>query len=288
MPSRVTDAGSGWARFTVPLAYAGLLAVLVSLPVSAQMEIDGNAAADVTCHLTAGEPGTVAEVVDGDTLILADGRVVRMAGVEAPKPHLAMDGANIDEFARAAHDALEGFVAGARIEIRLGEFSRDRHDRTLAQVYLGDGTWLQEAMVEAGFVRVRPFAGDFSCLGDLVKHERGARDMARGLWRSAEYSVVSAYDPSLIERKGLYVLVEGWVVSVGHGNRVDFLNFGRNWRHDFTVIVGSSLAGRFADSGLPIDGLAEQRVRVRGVIEESGGSAIRLNDPGEIEVLGND
>ena len=197
MPSRVTQASSRRAGFAAAIACAGLLLVLVSPPVSAQVEIDSNATADETCKLTAGEPGTVAEVVDGDTLILSDGRVVRMAGVEAPKPHLAKAGANIGELARAAREALEGFIGGARIEIRLGEVSRDRHDRTLAQVYLGDGTWLQEAMVKAGFARIRPFPGDFSCLGDLVKYERGARDMSRGLWRSAEYSIVSAYDPSL-------------------------------------------------------------------------------------------
>ena len=179
-------------------------------------------------------------------------------------------------------------TGGFRVEISLGEVQLDRHERTLAQVYLGDGTWLQAAMVEAGLARVRPFAGDFSCLDSLVALESEARNMGRGLWRSAEYSVISAYDPSLIDRKGLYVLVEGRVLSVGHGNRVDFLNFGQFWRSDFTVMVAAKIAKRFTEIGQPIDTLAKRRVRVRGVIEESGGPAIRLSDPGEIEVLDDD
>jgi hypothetical protein len=97
--------------------------------------------------------------------------------------------------------------------------------------------------------------------------------------------VIGADDPSLIERKGLYVLVVGRVVSVGRGNRVDFLNFGRYWRRDFTVLVGAPVSARLTEKGLPVEELAGRRVLVRGVIGEGGGPAIRLNDPGEIEIL---
>jgi hypothetical protein len=53
-------------------------------------------------------------------------------------------------------------------------------------------------------------------------------------------------------------------------------------------MVDASISGRLAERGLPIETLAERWVRVRGVVEESGGPAIRLNHPSEIEVLGND
>jgi hypothetical protein len=66
---------------------------------------------------------------------------------------------------------------------------------------------------------------------------------------------------------------------------LDFLNFGRNWRRDFTVMVGAPVSARMAESGLPISALSGRRVIVRGVIEESGGAAMRLSDPSEIEIL---
>jgi hypothetical protein len=77
----------------------------------------------------------------------------------------------------------------------------------------------------------------------------------------------------------------GRVVSVGLGNRLDFLNFGRNWRRDFTVMVGAPVSARMAEGGLPISALSGRHVLVRGVIEESGGPAMRLSDPSEIEIL---
>ena len=78
------------------------------------------------------------------------------------------------------------------------------------------------------------------------------------------------------------------MISVGHGDRVDFLNFGHVWRRDFTVLVGAAAAGRLAESGRSTDTMVGKRVRVRGTIEESGGPAIRLSDPGEIEILGEE
>lgn len=265
-----------------------LIAVVIGLVTSAAApaEDEGADSAVATCALAGGETGTVAEIVDGDTLVLADGRVVRLAGIEAPKPYLARPGADVAALAEAARRALERLAQGKSVAVVHSEPANDRHSRVLAEIILVDGTWLQEAMAHQGFVRVRPFAVADSCLDQLRAAESEARQARRGLWREAEYSVISAYDPSLIERKGLYVVVEGRVISVGHGERVDFLNFGHVWRRDFTVLVGRSVATRLADSGSATDTMTGKRVRVRGIIEESGGPAIRLNDPGEIEILG--
>lgn len=272
-------------RFLLRWAIAGVLAIPIPFPVQAQNESVGGAGEDPACELIAAQSGMVAEVLDGDTLVLADGQVVRMAGVEAPKSFLARPGVDVGPLEDAARQAFEHLVAGRMIALRLGQHASDRYGRTLAHLYFEDGAWVQAAMVAAGFARIRPFAGDSSCLAGLAASESEARSARRGLWRSAEFSVISAYDSSLIERKGLYVLVEGRVLSVGRGNRVDFLNFGRYWRRDFTVLVGASVARGLAERGVAIESLAERRVRVRGVLEESGGPAIRLGDPGDIEIL---
>lgn len=263
--------------------FAGLLVLLPGVAALAQTAEDR-----ARCRSPSGDTGTVADIVDGDTMILTDGRVVRMIGVEAPKPHLAPPGTAVDALAEAAQRRLRALAGGKTVALRPGAPQRDRHGRILAQLYLEDGTWLQRAMVAAGMARIRPFADDFSCLDGLRDAERAARDGRRGLWRHKEFSVISAYDSSLIKRKGLYVLVEGRVLSVGHGNRVDFVNFGHNWRRDFTVLVSGPLSARMANEGMPIDAAVGKWVRVRGIVEERGGPAIWLRDPGEIEILDDD
>lgn len=267
-------------RFRGIVGSARRLLVGVPLIVAA-----ATASAETACNLVSGGTATVAAIVDGDTLSLADGRVVRLMGIEAPKPYLARPGADVGALAEASRAELERLAGGARIGLRLGAGQSDRHGRILAEVHLGDGRSLQEALVAGGFARVRPRAGESACLGTLLLLEREARRRKIGLWRSPEFGVIDADDPSLLERKGLYLLVEGRVVSVGRGNRLDFLNFGRNWRRDFTVMVGAPLSASMAESGLAIATLSGRRVVVRGVIEESGGPAMRLGDPSEIEIL---
>jgi len=279
--TRFAVAGRTIRRVAMRIAAASA----VLSPAFAENGSDDGAAAG-GCARTGGETAMVGEVIDGDTLMLADGRVVRLAGVEAPKTYLVRPGADVD--AVAARRTLESLAGGKRVAIYPSGPARDRHGRILAELTLEDGTWLQQAMVDLGFVRVRPFAGESSCLDALRVGERETQEARRGLWRNAEFSIVSAYDPSLIERKGLYVVVEGRVISVGHGDRVDFLNFGHVWRRDFTVLVGAAAAGRLAESGRSADTMIGKRVRVRGIIEESGGPAIRLSDPGEIEILGEE
>jgi hypothetical protein len=64
-----------------------------------------------------------------------------------------------------------------------------------------------------------------------------------------------------------------------------FLDFGRDYRRDFTVMVPPAVAEALSEGGRSADTFDGRRVLVRGMIEESNGPAIRLNDPAEIEVL---
>ena len=64
-----------------------------------------------------------------------------------------------------------------------------------------------------------------------------------------------------------------------------FLDFGRNYSRDFTAMIPVAVAERLAEAGFPVEGFEGRLVRIRGVIEESGGPAIRVDDPVAIEAL---
>ena len=100
-------------------------------------------------------PGTVAvaEVTRADTLVLADGRTARLAGIVVPGTIEPAEAAaeRIAETARAL--VTERVAAGP---IRLGDAVTDRHGRLLAQVHDAAGGWLQEVLVAAGLVWVEP------------------------------------------------------------------------------------------------------------------------------------
>jgi hypothetical protein len=166
--------------------------------------------------------------------------------------------------------------------------SPDRYGRRPVFAFLADGRSVQGEMVAAGLARARWLPGESDCFHSFLAREKPAREARLGLWSLPETAIASADDPSLLQRTGLYAVVEGRLVSIGHGAPMIFLDFGRDYRRDFAVMLSPQVAKGLIARGVAVDSLTGKRIRVRGVIEANGGPAIRLNDAAEIEVIGDD
>jgi micrococcal nuclease len=128
---------------------------------------------------------SVREVVDGDTLRLANGARVRLIGVDAPEPR-GPDGLP-EPFALEAAEFVRGMVATHGGEVRL-EFDRvlqDRYGRFLAYVYAGD-LFINEELVRQGLARAR-LEFDYSSYmkARFREAEREAQKAGRGIWSLA-------------------------------------------------------------------------------------------------------
>ena len=117
------------------------------------------------------DAGQVA-VVGGDTLRL-DGRVIRLAGVEAPNRGDVCNGGA--DCGGAATSALAGLVRDRRVECRLS--GHDRQGRPFAACDAA-GLDLSSAIVASGWARAQQ---DRPGLADL---ELRARRQGAGLWAS--------------------------------------------------------------------------------------------------------
>jgi len=107
----------------------------------------------MACDLSAPETATVASVVDGETLTLSDGRVVRLIGAKAPATPLGWWGEDPWPLVEEAKDAIAKLASGAEVELRFGGDRTDRHGHALAQVFVVSGgkrLWLQEELVTKG------------------------------------------------------------------------------------------------------------------------------------------
>jgi hypothetical protein len=72
---------------------------------------------------------------------------------------------------------------------------------------------------------------------------------------------------------------------VARAQQFVYLNFGRDWRRDFTVRAALPDARRFARQGLELDGLVGREILVRGHLLEANGPMIELVHPAQIEVV---
>lgn len=238
--------------------------------------------------MTGTESATIADVADDGTLRLDDGATLRLAGIDLPRRPLALTAAQPWPPADAARDGLRRLTTGAPIRIAPTNESPDRYGRRHVFAFLADGRSVQGEMVAAGLAPARWLPGESECFQSLLAGEKPARDGRLGRWGGQQAAIAEADDPSLLQRTGLYAVVEGRLVSVGHGAPMTFLDFGRDYRRDFTVMLSPQVAKGLAAAGVAVDELTGKRVRVRGVIEDSNGPAIRLNDAAEMEVIGDD
>ena len=233
--------------------------------------------------------GVVTSVTDGDTVILDDGRVVRMIGTQAPKLPLDRPDYPTWPLAPEAKTALEAIALNRPVRLGFGGEGVDRYGRVLAHVFIDmpEGEiWAQQVMVAQGLARVYSFPDNRACLDLLFAAEGRARLAGLGIWADPYYSVRAADQPGdLLARAGHYELVEGRILlAEKSGGRV-YLNFGRFWKEDFTAVIEAPALRLFAGAGLDPLVLDSALVRVRGWVDDRDGPRIEVTHPEQIEVL---
>jgi endonuclease YncB( thermonuclease family) len=222
--------------------------------------------------------GRVAAVIDARGFRLADGREVRLAGIE---PALSATTSK-DRTA-----ALSAMIAGRDVTLRGQDDAPDRYGRQAAFVYLaGSETLVQSELLRQGEALVSPDLADRDCTLALFEAEAEARQAKRGTW--ADGSVIkNAESPDdILTGIGRFTVVEGKVLSVRQAGATTYLNFGRNWTRDFAVTISRRMMQAVETAGLTLKSLENKRIRVRGFVEARGGPRIEVLRVGQIEVLG--
>ncbi len=225
----------------------------------------------------------VKTVIDGDTIVVQGGKKVRYIGVDTPE-----FGEPLYEEARSRNISL---VGGRYVELRICEEEpRDRYGRVLAWVYV-DGQLVDEILLEEGLARVftkSPCVGEK--LDELKAYERKARLEGIGIWKVDEKRVEKNLPTITPDKARLFVgrevRVEGKVVDVYKGRGAVFINFGRDYRRDFSAVVLGKYLYRFDARGIDPDIYKGRRIAVEGKVELYRGRVeIVVRDPQQIEIL---
>ena len=254
---------------------ATLLLVLVLLPAAAR------AAGPET--LPAAGIGVVREVISGDTLVLKDGRTVKLAAIQAPKVNAGRTRPYRWPLADEAKTALAGLALGRTVTLHFAGAHQDRHDRAPAQLVRDDGMWLQGEMLSLGWARVYA-SPDLAVLGpELYARESAARAAHLGIWAHPFFAVRTP--DGLGHDYDTFQIVEGRILAASLVRGQIYLNFGPDWRTDFTIRVPRRAVRTFRQlQGAPAQ-LQGQLIRVRGWVYRHNGPEIELNHPEQLERL---
>ncbi len=240
--------------------------------------------------VAAGMEGVVAEIVDGDTVLLAepveDSREIRLVGIQAPKLPLGRRNFKTWPLADEAKAALAELVLGKRVRLWFGGVRKDRYNRWLAHLDVVDGgspLWVQGEMLTRGMARVYSFKDNRARVEDMLERERAARAAGRGIWGHSFYAVREPDAAALVPLLGTFQIVEGRVRDAVDVKGTLYLNFGADWRTDFTVAVERRDRKLFEESAIDLRSFKGATIRVRGWLKDRNGPMIVATHPEQIE-----
>ncbi len=233
-----------------------------------------------------GGSGNVKAVMDGDSLRLDGiGVDVRMLAIQAPKLPKGRKGFKAWPEGAGAQAALTALVKDHKVTLRLGTTPRDRNGRILAHVVRDDGLWLQEELLREGWVRVYTFPDNRQFAPELLKVEQEARAAHRGIWADPIYAVRSPDPETLTKDIGTFQIVEGRVTNTAKVKGRVYLNFGEDFRTDFTTTIPPDVLPMFTKAKINPLSLKDKTIRVHGYVRSYNGPVIDISHPEQIEIL---
>lgn len=233
-------------------------------------------------------PTMAAQALSGDKFRSDSGEITHLAGIHAPIQ------AATPEQAELARQELDKLI---RIENPTVVYApalppRDRYGQISAQIYIGPPppykvlVWLQGKLLSEGLAFLDPESDGIapSLLDDMIAMESEARNARRGIWNVPFYAGKPARELTG-QDEGRYAFVRGTVVDAVRVKNKVYLNFGPDWRTDFTVLIAARHLKDFRNTGIDPLTLKGKSLHVRGWIKHNFGPMIEVTHPAQIVTL---
>ena len=182
-----------------------------------------------------------------------------------------------------AFDALNAMVRGHTVDVTAVPPKEDRYDRVRGQVFSDGDQWVQMALLKRGLARVDIAPDRSECAAELYAAEAAARAANLGLWSQAAYRVRTP--ESLGGDTGTFQIVQGQVLTADVKEGRAYIDFGADWKTDFTVTIAPEDMANFRKDGIDPRDYAGKTIRVRGIVQQFNGPEIEIANPKQVEVL---
>jgi len=231
----------------------------------------------------------VKEVIDGDTIVLENGRILRYIGIDTPEVRRRVGERWISDpqpFGLEAKEFNRKLVEGKYVRLEFDVQKVDRYRRLLGYCFVptedGDEIFVNAKLLEEGYAVLFTHPPNVKYVGLFVSLQKKAREEKKSIWK--EESVISS--DNAYKYIGKIKTVEGRVLNIHEGEKAIHLNFGRDWKKDFTVVVFKKDLSNFTNNGIyPSKDYQNRFIRVTGLIKEYNGPEIIVSHPSSIEVI---
>ncbi|RKY35710.1 MAG: nuclease [Candidatus Duberdicusella sinuisediminis] len=230
----------------------------------------------------------IIKVIDGDTLVLEDRSHLRLIGIDTPELRKKTFKGFVYEPAPLAEEAKEftrKLAEGKYARIEFDVDKRDKYGRLLGYCFIKEKEkelFLNKRLLEEGFSVLYTYPPNVKYIEEFVKAQREARQSKKGLWGA--YQVIKPEEAKNFI--GQIRTIRGRVLSTYNSGKAIFLNFGKDYKKDFTAVIFRNSFNYFYQKGITPEVFYRGKVvEVTGRIREYNGPEIIVNSPLEIEVI---
>lgn len=200
------------------------------------------------------------EKAEGLVISTDTGRTLTLPGLLAPDPALAAQLI----MRLGGNSTVEAIITG-----------HDRWGRELARITTADGRDLALELLSKGAAQLAP---ELATPGSAQRRaEDEARRPPRGLWQMdcCKLLPVAQAEGAI----GSWRVISGRVVSVTPRRDLVFINFGSDWKTDFTLLLPARLA-----KSLQAETWTGKNIEARGMVERYYGPAIKITTAAQIRL----
>ena len=269
--------GSQLAKKALTMSAFFASALLVSLFVNSAVYAKNC----TSTKLSGPEYAVVKWVYDGDTLLLTDKRKIRIIGIDTPETKHHKQQAQA--YGAKAREALRALLKeyDYRIVLRYGKGRKDRYKRTLAHVFLPDGTNISSWLLERGYAKTLAFPPNVALANCYSKIEHYAQSQSLRIWKYKKNSLRKA--ESLPARVKGYVYLKGYVKRLFSYRKSTIIELESNSRDHIQLKIKKKNVPYFKD--FDFDSLRNREIRVSGFLKNKRNKrTLYLNHPSQIEV----
>ena len=225
----------------------------------------------------------VRNVIDGDTVELANRKMVRYLSIDAPETRKRVRGRweyQPEAFAVEAQEANRQLIGPGRVKLEFDVERQDKYNRWLAYVY-ADDKMVNEELLRAGYAITYFIPPNNKHMEELVTAQEEAMRMKRGLWRGVK--TIPPYEAE--EYVGSVVKVKGRVERIFRTKAAIFLNFDTA-RGEFIAVIFSGNVNFFEKQGIfPTRHYEAKTVEITGKITYHDGPQIVVGHPFQIKIV---
>ena len=129
----------------------------------------------------------VSKITDGDTFYVmtknSEKFKIRLIGIDAPESYNVGKKFRKEYFGKEAKIFVTNLLKNKKVKLTFDVQKTDRYGRILAYIYLENGVFLNQYLVENGFAVVATFPPNVKYVEVFTKAEKLARKKEVGLWK---------------------------------------------------------------------------------------------------------